>query len=545
MRQVGNQKNRWITNWAWGNCSASEVVRSAQAYVEDHGTRGIDNDVLRLSKTSTNMQNAERVLESILPSDGLIAPVDVPDSSISLVLPPYDLFHWLRTKNAHRFEVHMGGKPGGVQSFWESFKSSAAGKRMWRLHPWLRGREPSDLRWHLPLMLFDDAGPVSNISSTFVRCWYSVLGIGSDRETRYLCATGLKEGNATEDKSWSVIMSQFEQLAQPAAAGSWGGILLFIGADMEYMCNMLGMPHFNANDVCGFCRANDSDIPHNDFSAEALWRATMKDNVRCMADFRMPLHPLVAHPWFSMHSYRFDLLHMMDHHGVTSHIVANILWQHVGGDRQCDALPGSNVQERLDFLNAEIKQFYSAEGVVNRLPPLGEGNLKGTDGFPDFHGNGVKAANTRSIVPYVLALQKRATAMVYSRSHRHMLKIVESLDGIYRIFYDGPCFLDASDLAKLREHLERLARHYQHMQVQSFAEGKLRWKSTIKLHYVAAHLHAQAQLINPRFVQGYSSESLVGTICGIYSKSQSGPFHRTIQRVSLLKYRTGLKLLWE
>ena len=108
----------------------------------------------------------------------------------------------------------------------------------------------------------------------------------------------------------------------------------------------------------------------------------MKDNVRFMADFRMPLHPLVAHPWFNMHSYRFDLLHMMDHHGITSNIVANILWEHVGGDRQCDALPGSNVQERLDFLNAEIKQFYSAEGVASRLPPLGEGNLKGASGFP-------------------------------------------------------------------------------------------------------------------------------------------------------------------
>ena len=394
-------------------------------------------------------------------------------------------------------------------------------------------------------MLFDDAGPVSNISSTFVRCWYSLLGIGSDRESRYLCATGLKEAASDEDKSWSVTMSQFEQLAQPAAAGSWGGILLFIGADLEYMCNMLGMPHFNANHVCGFCRGNDSDSPHNDFSAEAAWRATVKDNVRFLADFRTPLHPLVAHRWFNLHSYRFDLLHMMDHHGITSHIVANILQQHVGGDRESDVLPGSNVQERLDFLNAEIKQFYSAEGVVNRLPPLGDSNLKATDGFPELHGNGIKAANTRSIVPYVRDLQQRATTMAPSRSNRHILKIINSLDCIYRIFYDGSCFLGESELASLREHLDRLARHYQHMQVLSLVAGKMRWKTTVKLHYVVAHLHAQAQLINPRFVQGYSSESLVGTICGIYSKSQSGPFHRTIQRVCLLKYRTGLKLLWE
>ena len=48
---------------------------------------------------------------------------------------------------------------------------------------------PSDLRCHVPLMRFDDAGPVSQKNGTFVRCFYSLLGAGGETECRYLIAT--------------------------------------------------------------------------------------------------------------------------------------------------------------------------------------------------------------------------------------------------------------------------------------------------------------------------------------------------------------------
>ena len=41
-------------------------------------------------------------------------------------------------------------------------------------HPWLRDRTPSDLKWHVPLMLFDDAGPTS-------QSWFSVASDGAGR----------------------------------------------------------------------------------------------------------------------------------------------------------------------------------------------------------------------------------------------------------------------------------------------------------------------------------------------------------------------------
>ena len=66
-----------------------------------------------------------------------------------------------------------------------------------------------------------------------------------------------------------------------------------------------------------------------------------------------------------------------------------------------------------------------------------------------------------------------------------------------------------------------------------------------KFHFFVGHLAEQASLINPVFVQGYSSESMVGTTAEIYAMSQHGPFHARIQRVVMQKYRFGLRLLME
>ena len=125
-----------------------------------------------------------------------------------------------------------------------------------------------------------------------------------------------------------------------------------------------------------------------------------------------------------------------------------------------------------------------------------------------------------------------------------MLHLVEALARIYEIMYSGGYFLSQEELDELQANLARLGRHYQFLQMVALRENKQLWRTTTKLHYVVAHLHAQAQVINPRYVQGYSSDSLVGEICGLYAASQHGPFARTIQWTCMLKYCTGLKLLW-
>ena len=83
---------------------------------------------------------------------------------------------------------------------------------------------------------------------------------------------------------------------------------------------------------------------------------------------------------------------------------------------------------------------------------------------------------------------------------------------------------------------------YQLLSVMAFDDRKMRWNTIPKLHYVAGQLAAQAQLINPVYTQGYSSESMVGVLCTICERSQAGPFHSGIQKVAMCKYRCALQV---
>ena len=89
-------------------------------------------------------------------------------------------------------------------------------------------------------MAFDDVGPISKHASSFARVWYSILGVGSEKECRYLMGTGIK--NEQSDRSWDLLMDSFEQLSRPIEKGSWGGVLLFFGADLDYVCSVLKLP---------------------------------------------------------------------------------------------------------------------------------------------------------------------------------------------------------------------------------------------------------------------------------------------------------------
>ena len=505
----------------------------------------MDPRVARLSNTSFNLQNATKVVEDICPLAGVLEPMEIKNSSVQWVLPPFNTFHWLLSTNPRMAKIHLGTKDGGVQDFWEGLKASNVGQEFWALHPWLGDRTPASLKYHLPVMVFDDSGPFSNTASTYVRVFYSLVGCGSDKQTRILLSTGLTQQDLP-DLSWGPILSDFERLAAPVPAGSWGAMLLFFGADLEYICNVLGLKHYNSTDgMCSLCLANSTGMVHNNYQKDAPWTKTFVDDRTFGLRARRPLHPVVEHGFFNRFTFRYDLLHMLDHHGLASHVAANVLWTHLSGERECDALPGENIEARLDFLNQDIKAYYRQQRVQNRLPVLKVSNIKSGE-WPELKGNNTKAANTKALVPYILELQKRAVQLAPTQKNRHMLKVAESLMGAYNIFVGANTFLSADEAAALEKHLQKLGHHYQWLGVHAFQDEHLpRWKTVPKCHYVVGHLAWQAKLINPRWVQGYCSESMVGTLAEMYGKTATGPYHRTVQLATMTKYRMGMRLLWD
>jgi len=180
-REIGSEQLReWLRQWAWGKASAADVIRHARSAERE----GHDDALLRrLLKSAGNIQNAQRAIERCLPSN-LIPITAVPDSCLSEVLLPKDVFKWMQQSNPVKFKHHLGANNGGVQTFWEGLLASPTGPDFWLTHPWLNGRTPSDLKYHVPLVLHDDAGPISKHTSAFVRNWFSILGKGGETETR-------------------------------------------------------------------------------------------------------------------------------------------------------------------------------------------------------------------------------------------------------------------------------------------------------------------------------------------------------------------------
>ena len=50
-------------------------------------------------------------------------------------------------------------------------------------------------------------------------------------------------------------------------------------------------------------------------------------------------------------------------------------------------------------------------------------------------------------------------------------------------------------------------------------------------------------LTNPRFVQMYMSESMVGVVTTIMAMCMNGPYQGNLQNVVLSKYKVGVRLL--
>lgn len=535
----GIELTHWLRDWAWGRSPAVDLVRNAANKLA--ADNRISCPVIRrLANCKGNENNAERIVQSIIPQDRFPHVTHLEDSTVDTVLLPYSTFRWLQLMNPRKFRIHMGAKMGGVSDWWVQFASSEEGRSMWAVHPWLINKTPQDLNYHIPLMMFDDSGPVSDANSSYARCYYSLLGTGSEKETRIIMSTGFKQEGI--DRSWACILSSFEEMAGAIDEGKWGGVLLFFGCDLEYCCNELGMSHYNSLKPCGYCDADTMGVPHTDYSAGAMWRPTVRDNVGFLAHMRQPRHPFVDHSLFNMHTYRLDVMHLLDHHGVTSLVAGNIIWIHLR-DRD-GILPGTTIDERLDFFNNDLRAYYSFRGVRNRLPPLRQSNLMGDSGYPELKGPLVKAANTRSLVPFLLNFQERAVNANPTMQNRHMLKVVHSVHMLYEIIYAAAYFLTEAEKTLVHKFCNRLGMHYQILAVQAVRDFLKLWKQTPKLHYVVGHLPTQSRLINPRFVQGYTSESMVGSMADIYSKSMSGPHHRTVQNKFAKKYCTGLTIDW-
>ena len=107
--------------------------------------------------------------------------------------------------------------------------------------------------------------------------------------------------------------------------------------------------------------------------------------------------------------------------------------------------------------------------------------------------------------------------------------------------YNGAMFLTNDQKAEFREAFLRLGRHWQNLRHASDLALENLWQVKPKVHW-AQHFPMQAELINPRAVQNYCEESLIGRAAKIWSASATGTYMTQAQKTTLARYWAGFEL---
>ena len=114
----------------------------------------------------------------------------------------------------------------------------------------------------------------------------------------------------------------------------------------------------------------------------------------------------------------------------------------------------------------------------------------------------------------------------------------------YRLLYSQPMFMTDAAVERLRNITSELGEKWHVLRHIEYTRGNLRWKITTKVHKLL-HTPIYAERLNPRWVQNYAEESLVGSVTKTYKASVAGRYAREIQTLILLKRTLALCLRFE
>ena len=552
-----------LSQWAWGDISAVALQRNAANGVHDGITKPL---LVRLAKMGASGRSPQHIQSQIfgllgtrLGSKRVIH--DLLNSVQTCCIPPHAMFKFLWDLSPQAFKTRLGANKVKVREFWKHFLATKDGKRIQQLHPDLQGQTPESLESSIPCDWHNDAGPVSRKRGAFVLNWGSILGIGSELETRFLSASYLKEDGDLPEGVWDVIEISMRGLAEGKVPigfeGSglelaidsdgtvWKALFITALADGEYFTNEVGMQGASHNEICSLCLANRSTHPFTQLGSTASWRSTRQSNPQFMAKLKRPLHGMARWPMFNRFTPRYDPLHVVDHKGVYGKVWGSAVWSLVRDETLCARIfPGcAGRSARIAAINDDLKAFDRAHHTSNRLPKITIRSFysDSVNDFPCLMGPGVKAAGERENVAWLFSLTQRCLAADDSLFSWHRHRVVECLRDWYKVIYGAGVVLTNDQYLQQSRLVIRFMRSYQWLSYNALSEGRMEWHIVPKFHYFC-EMARQALMLNPRFQHTYRGESMVGRIASVWKRSLSGPCFEVVQHTVLKKYLLGFEV---
>ena len=338
-------------------------------------------------------------------------------------------------------------------------------------------------------------------------------------------------------KLWKKESSRASLAGTPLTPDRKKGVLWAITGDGEYFQNEFKLAGSSHNQCCFNCDANKSDIPLNDFRATAAWRATVKERKGTT-----PTTHLVGQiPGVSGNTFTYDVMHILEL-GVTSHCVANCLFDFIVKDK--DSHLGDTQEVRCKTIFGKILEQYQEQGIEasNRIGKLSLSNFCNPkakyDSFPDL--SGFKARHIRYLLPCVLEICKDRQ-IKKDEYTLHRVKVLLNLEKVYCIMEQHHLHLPLGAAEAMLKATDLCLQHYVVCSKMMMNKGLLQW-NTVHKHHLFAHIPAQAEFLNPRFVSTYSGETMVGFMASLGHACLAGAPAWLVSEKVAWRFRLGIWL---
>ena len=113
-----------------------------------------------------------------------------PGGQFSYLLPPHRLLGEMCRLSPEKFQRDMGADSDMCFKFWCGLRQSESGAKLWQQHSQLRNRTPNDLRYCIPITIFEDGGPYGKMNrSAHVVSISSILSRGAEIDIKHVVAT--------------------------------------------------------------------------------------------------------------------------------------------------------------------------------------------------------------------------------------------------------------------------------------------------------------------------------------------------------------------
>ena len=295
-----------------------------------------------------------------------------------------------------------------------------------------------------------------------------------------------------------------------SASAEWAGkplcdgkvrVVIWAGtADLEFMGNDLGFPHFGSNDPCWLCpasRRHDAMCKITECSKNASFKH------QCYTTEGPGLekpthHPVMDIPGMTRFHWPGDLMHTGSL-GVVLYFLGSVFYELVY-DGVLDRRPDAAL-EKLWLL---IKNLYGRLGIQNRLSQLTLKMFVQSDAYPAL---GAKAAEGQALLPVVLEICKAYDDG--SEHHAHRTRALQALTEFNNISKTASLVPSDEDAKAMVDAIDTHLLHSNWLLNRAISKNVLLYPLFTK-HHLLWHIADQAKWLNPRACWAFEFEDFLG-----------------------------------